>query len=375
MKIALVTDAIYPYNKGGKETRTFQLSTRLAKKGHDVHIYTMNWWNGKKENKIKKENGVTLHGITKLYPLYSGKRRSIKEAILFSLGCFKLLKEDFDVIDVDHMPHLAIFPAKIITIIKRKKLIVTWNEVWGREYWVEYMGKLGNIAYLIELLSARMPDEIIAVSEHTKKKLKKDLGIKTKIFVVTNGVDLTTIKNIKPSKQKSDIIFAGRLLSHKNINLLITAIHILKNSYPNITCVIVGKGPEEKKLKKLVTVLNLQNNITFYDFLENHNDLYALMKSSKVFAFPSTREGFGLVAIEANASGLPVITIDHKDNATKDLIKNGQNGEKIRLIDKDLAVTINHYLSDDKDHQLVSKYSKNYDWEKIANKLEEAYKK
>lgn len=129
MRIALVTDAIFPYNKGGKETRTYQLSTRLAKKGHDVHIYTMNWWKGKS---TKKENGVTLHALTKLLPLYSGKRRSIKEAVFFSIGTFKLLNTDFDVIEVDHMPHLTLFPIKLVCLLKRKKLIATWNEVWGK---------------------------------------------------------------------------------------------------------------------------------------------------------------------------------------------------------------------------------------------------
>lgn len=370
MKIAIVTDAIFPYNKGGKETRTFQFSTRLAKKGHKVHIYTMQWWKGAK---IKIENDVTLHGIIKLHPLYIGNRRSIKEAILFALGTFNLITQDFDIVDVDHMPHLAIFPMKLICILKRKKLIVTWNEVWGRKYWVEYLGLLGNLAYFIELLSARMPNEIIAISVHTKNKLQKELKIKKKISVITNGIDIRSIAKVKPSKQKSDVIYAGRLLSHKNINLLISAINLLKVNYHDIRCIIVGKGPEERKLIKLVESYQLQNNIYFYDFLDNHNDLYALMKSSKVFVFPSIREGFGIVALEANASGLPVITIDHKNNATKDIIQNGLNGQIVKLDEKNLAEEISRYLSKVQIRKNYSEYVTKYDWEKISNKLERIY--
>ena len=166
-KIAIVSDAIYPYNKGGKEKRIFEISTRLANAGNEVHIFTMKWWKEKTNHKI--ENNVNLHAISPLYPLYSGKRRSIKQATYFALSCFRLLREKFDIIEADHMPHLVLFSLKIVTLLKRKKLYATWNEVWGKSYWVEYLGHLGAIAYIIEWISARLPDKIIAVSEHTKQ--------------------------------------------------------------------------------------------------------------------------------------------------------------------------------------------------------------
>ncbi len=371
LTIAYVSDAIYPYNKGGKEKRIYELSTRLAKQGYQVNIYTMNWWNNKHERKI--ENKVHLHGISKLYPLYSGERRSIRQAILFALSCFKLLREDFDIIDVDHMPHLVLFPLKIVTVLKRKKLLVTWNEVWGKAYWQQYLGKLGTIAYLIEYLSARMPDEIIAVSEHTKTKLIKDLRLKQTITVVPNGIDMSLIKSVKPAKQKSDVIFAGRLLSHKNVHILISAIHLLKPNYPNIKCVIIGKGPEEYALKQLTKNLKLEWNIIFYDFLKKDNDLYALMKASRVFAFPSTREGFGIVALEANAAGVPVVTTNHADNATKDLIKKRRNGDTIQLNKKKLAETIQYYLSNKTKTKDLIQLTSNYDWNYITKRVEEVY--
>ena len=125
MKIAFVSDAIYPYNKGGKEKRIYEISTRLAKRGHNVHVYCMKWWKEKETHRI--ENGVHLHAISRYYPLYSGKRRSIKEAVMFAFACFKLIREDFDVIDVDHMPYFVLFSTKVVCIIKITKLISSWN--------------------------------------------------------------------------------------------------------------------------------------------------------------------------------------------------------------------------------------------------------
>lgn len=365
MKLAIVSDAIYPYNKGGKEKRIFEISTRLAKKGIDVHIYTMKWWKGEKE---KKENGVTLHAISKLFPLYAGRRRSIKEAFFFSIDCFKLLTEDFDVIEADHMPHLVLFPLKIVSLIKRKKLYVTWNEVWGREYWVEYMGILGNVAYGIEYLSSFLPDIIISVSEHTTNKLKTELKVKQKIMTIPNGINFTEIQQIKPSSKKSDVLYVGRLLTHKHIDVLIEAISVVKKSTPKIICFIIGEGPERANLEALVKRLNLVKNVFFFDFMKHNTDVYGFMKASHVFVLPSTREGFGIVAIEANACGIPFITTNNKDNAARDHVQKS-NGKAVPLDLYLFAKAINDRVAMEVNKNYLYTYAQSFDWDTLSEKV------
>ena len=92
-----------------------------------------------------------------------------------------------------------------------------------------------------------------------------------------------------------------------------------------------------------------------------------------MFAFPSTREGFGMVALEANASGIPFVTTDHKDNATKDLIYKGKNGDIFQLDEKDIADKVKKYLSLGKTNNNYQSYIKNYDWNDIARKIDDVY--
>jgi glycosyltransferase involved in cell wall biosynthesis len=373
-KIAFVSDAIYPYNKGGKEKRLYEISTRLAKRGYDVHIYCMKWWEGIEKQRI--ENGVHLDAISKYYPLYSGKRRSIKQALMFAFSCFKLTKEDFDVIDADHMPHLVLYPLKIVTFLKRKKLIATWNEVWERKYWVDYIGQLGNIAYVSEWLSARMPDKIISISKHTTNKLKNDLSSKNEIFTIPAGVDIDYIQNVQPSSLKSDVIFVGRLLDHKNVDFLIKSITTVCREIPTVKCIIVGQGPEKEKLVELVHNLNLTKNIKFLGKVEEHDDVLSLIKSSKVLVLPSTREGFGLVAIEAMACGTPVITVAHDNNAASNIIHHGKDGFICELNTKEIAENIVKIIINELRQKMSEesiKTAKTYSWDRIVNEIEEVY--
>ncbi|HEY4036122.1 MAG TPA: glycosyltransferase family 4 protein [Ktedonobacteraceae bacterium] len=371
MKIAIVSDAIYPYNKGGKEKRIYEISTRLAKMGHEVTVYCMKWW---KESDARMEEGVQIKAISPYFPLYSGERRSIKEALLFSLHCLKLVKEDFDIIDVDHMPHLVLFSTKVVALLKRKKLHVIWNEVWGTSYWINYMGPSGILASLIEKITSMLPDKFIAVSEHTARELTTKLKVpQRKITVVPNGISIAELEAIVPAPTRSDIIFVGRLLSHKNVDVLIQSVALLKTKYPEIKCVIVGRGPERNNLIELVQKHDLVENIDFIEEIEDHDQLYSLMKSSRVFAFPSTREGFGIVVLEANACGLPVITTDYHQNAARYLIEEGLNGKTISLSKEKLAHTIDLYMTTKPDSTRYTLFLQQFDWNNLAQKVESVY--
>lgn len=367
--LAFVSDVIAPYHHGGKESKLFHVTTRLARAGYDVHIYTMQWW---EDGVDRVEHGVHLHAICPLYPLYDGHRRSIKQGVFFGLACFKLLFANFDVVDVDHMPFFPIYSMRLVCWLKGKKMFGTWNEVWGHAYWSEYLsGMKGKIATWIEQYSVGLPDHVISISQLTTQKLINSFGLSSdKITTVPCGYDHDSIAAAKPASETSDVIFVGRLLSHKHVDVLVQAIATLREQFPSIVCRIVGKGPELASLHTLVKSLKLEKHVVFHSNIKEARDVFSLMKSAKVFVLPSTREGFGIVALEANACGLPVITIDHPDNAAKDISQ-----VAVPLASSAIADTAAKYLTDQQkiDREQLRRSVERYRWEHLVEQLKTAY--
>lgn len=103
-RIAFVIDAVYPFNKGGRERRLWEITRRSARDGHDVRVYTMKSWSDPRTIEL---DGVSLHALCRFHPLYRGTRRSKTQALLFGFATLKLLTERLDMLDVDRIPRPA----------------------------------------------------------------------------------------------------------------------------------------------------------------------------------------------------------------------------------------------------------------------------
>lgn len=366
MKIAYVYDAVYPWVKGGAEKRIHELSRRLAKRGHEVHCYGMKWWTG--EDEIHQGN-VHLHGICPPMPLYRGGRRSISQAAFFA-GRLLGLRTDCDVIDCQNFPYLSCFSAKLLASLRGQKLFITWHEVWG-DYWQSYLGKKGIAGQAVEWAAARLTERNIAVSSRTQRDLLS-LGAR-EVEVVPNGIDWQGINRVNASAVQSDIICAGRLVEHKNVDLLIRAVEIVKADIPDVKLLIVGDGPDRGTLNSLVSELGVEKNVDFCGFLEDYNEALALMKSSRIFVAPSRREGFGMAALEANACGLPVVTIVHKMNAVMDLVTK-ETGAVCQPTEQSLAEAICRVLPRKEEMRgRCIEEARKYDWERFCDRAERVY--
>ena len=371
-RVAIVSDAIYPYNKGGKEVRYYEISRRLAASGVHVDVYTMHWWESAQRS--IEVDGVHFHAICKNYPLYSGTRRSIKQALLFSIACLRLISRRFDVIEADHMPYLPLFALRLVATVKNRQLVVTWHEVWGRDYWMQYLGAAGRIASFIERLAMRLPNLIVADVDETANRLRACGVSDARVVVVPIGIDTDAISAVPRTQRDFDVVCVGRLLEHKRVDVLMTALAHQRSLGTRLTCAIVGEGPEFEALARQTRDLGIEDQVSFYGRVESHHDVWSLIKSSAVLALPSVREGFGIVVLEAIAAGTAVVTSNHVDNQARSLVREGVTGlicecEPVAFGEA-LASLVREPLSilDVRDAEL-----RTFDWNEIMISLRDIY--
>ena len=361
MRIAYIYDAVYPFVKGGVEKRLYEIGSRLAKR-HEIHWFSLDW-GGNIE-------GVEVHPVGVWRSLYHRRRRSVSEAMYFALKLLTKFEGEYDVIDCQQFPYLSCFSMKLHSHLQSIPMVITWHEFWGK-YWFEYLGSVGVFGRRIERTMMSLSQVNVSVSRLTQRALARR-GVQSTL--IPNGISSSVIQRVPPFVDDFDIIFVGRLVPEKNVLLLLNAVKIVKGWIPDIKVVIIGDGPERERLERHVKRLDLGDNIVFTGFLNSYDQVISYMKSSRVLVLPSKREGFGIVALEANAAGVPVVTVDYPMNATKELVVPGYNGFVAVPSKESLAESI--FLAIEKGKKMRGnciKNAKKYDWDRIARMTEKVY--
>ena len=369
MKISYIYDVIYPETIGGVEKRIHEIGTRLAARGHEVHLYGMKCWDGPD---VISRDGMILHGVCPTMGLYTEGRRSIFQAVRYTVGLIPhLIRADADVIDCQNFPYFPAIAAGCISMIRRKRLVITWHEFWGK-YWYTYLGMTGIIGLLIERMALWLSPWIIAVSPLTARQIT-NAGYRGDVAIIPNGITISRVCAAPPSPQTSDIIFVGRFIPEKHPELVIDAVRILVPDYPSLRCVIVGDGPDFSSVQTRIRETGLENHITCTGFVADHGEVLSLMKSSKVFLLQSVREGFGIVALEALACGLSLVTVSHPRNAASAHVL-PCCGYLAEISAEDIAKGIRVCLSRPPDPVELNRYVASHDWDQITLQLEQYYR-
>jgi glycosyltransferase involved in cell wall biosynthesis len=192
-----------------------------------------------------------------------------------------------------------------------------------------------GIYNLIERSSLKRIDKLIAVNDSAKdyytgkSRLSKD-----NIVVIPVGIDLELFKPMDRSKMrtlysfaKDDVIilYIGRFSQEKGLDLLLRGFSLLKTHIPNARLILLGKGPSESKLRKIVKEEKI-SDVTFMEPV-SHKEIPQVINSANVLALCSSYEGMPTVVLEALACGIPVVSTDVGD--VSKVVKNGKTGELI----------------------------------------------
>lgn len=181
--------------------------------------------------------------------------------------------------------------------------------------WIDYL-KLKYSRYALERFSIKNADEIIIIYEFIRK-YAENLGGKN-INLIYNKIDLSKFSpEITPKiiEKKPIIICVGRLMKEKNQECLIHAIKDL-----DVILFLIGDGPQYSELVNLVEKLDLKQKVRFERSIPN-NEINAYYTSADIFALPIKYGGFAIPALEAAASGIPVILPKQEFDSKPEIIE------------------------------------------------------
>lgn len=319
MKIAFFTETYLP-NIDGVVTSILSMRAELEARGHEVFIFTV----GDKRAKGRNNDPKVKYFSSVPFPPYPSYRLAI-----LPRGVREVLeKEDVDVIHTHGMGTMGIYAVYCAKMLGKPLIGTMHTNIQEATHYVSNFKPVQRILKRIAWRYLRTYfnscDAVIAPSDYMARECRKH-GIK-KVVAIPNGVDLGYFKPAgKRTRWKKNevVLFVGRLVREKNLDVLIRSAPIVSKRIKNVRYVIVGGGPAEKYYKDLAKSVGVSHLFEFVGAVPTKAVLQ-YYQNADVFAFPSVFETQGIAGIEAMTCGLPVIGARYL--AIPDIVNDGKNG-------------------------------------------------
>lgn len=224
--------------------------------------------------------------------------------------------------------------------------------------------------------------DMVQVISNFLSMWSKNMGTKSPIIVIPNGVNFSLFSNIKSENELSNLKKSLNK-KDKDIFLVTTSRLVEKNATidiidsltylpENVKFLVLGTGHEEEMLKQRVKKLNLENRVIFLGFVK-HEEMPKYLHISDIFIRPSLSEGFGNSYIEAMAAGIPVIATPV--GGIVDFLKDGETGLFCEVKNpKSIAWKVEMLLNDKSLKEKIVKNAldmveRKYQWNLIASDM------
>lgn len=365
MKLLVVAPYFYP-KIGGMENYAFTISKGLKQKyGWKIVVITSNH----SEKKYKEEiiQGIKIYRLPTLFKI---SNTPVNPFWIFTIKKI-IAKEKPDIINA-HSP--VPFIADVSKFVSGKiPFVLTYHA--GKMLKSKWLADIGISTYEASALKYlfQKSDKIIC---YTKEFIDSTLQpFKDKVIFIPPGVD-TKIFTPTRNYNKNKVLFVARIersSEWKGLYYLLDAMKIVIERNNEAILEIVGTGDAVEDYKLYVNSINIHENVTFLGPLKGRY-LAEVYKNTSVLVLPSTStaESFGIVLVEAMASGIPVI--GSNIGGIPNVIDDDINGLLVEPRDsKDLAEAILQILNDKKNaiklgQSGLKKVEDNYTWEKQINK-------
>lgn len=372
LEILLFYDCVYPESLGGVEHRNRELARALAARGHRVTLA------GFASGPSRPFERVEIKPVGRTGRLYNpAGKRSTLSALRLAWGAARLDLKRYDVIETANIPYAHLAPLAWRCRRLGKPLVVTWHEYWGR-YWEHYLGRKWPVYAAIERMTVPLGTRAIAVSHFTAERVREHR--RDEVRVIPNGIPYERVRASAAEGAESPgppLIYAGRLLKEKRIDLLLGAIQRLSRTFSGPLLTIVGDGPDHDRLEDLSQRLSLGGAVNFVGHLPSNVDVWRKLGGAKIAIQPSSREGFGLFPLEAMAAGLPVIYCESTESALSELVEPEVHGLCTEPEPEPLAAAMSRLLTNEDERARMAEsarlHAARFDWGSVAKETEQVF--
>ena len=369
LKIGLVLDTSLD-QPDGVQQYVLAIGDWLRGKGHEVHYLV---------GQTERQDLPNLHSLSRNFSVQSNGNRT---TIPLPTSRHKLKRfmsnRHFDVLHVQ-TPHHPLMSQRLVTTADQRTAIIGtfhilpygWPSRWGTKLLGLWLKP-----------SLRRFDRMLAVSSAAAEFERWSFGLDA--TVSPNVIDYDRFHHAKPLPEYDDktltILFLGRLVPRKGCDLLLKAVLELKRSgeiLPDFRVIICGRGPLLPKLENFVRIHDLQDIVSFTGFV-SEDDKPRYYASADISVFPSSGgESFGIVLLEAMASGRSVVLAG--DNPGYRSVMEAQ--EELLFPAKDsvaLAEKLKQYLKDAGQRRKMADwgeaYTRSFDVESVGRDLVRLYR-